>query len=62
MSSQQEQEDIPTKQEPKDHKISATIYKSYYKHSDVIIDDKLNKKYLLKIGSIKLKDKDQFFS
>eukprot|EP00957_Ditylum_brightwellii_P110946 8461422-Ditylum_brightwellii.AAC.1 len=62
MSSQQEQEDIPIKQEPSNHKNSATIDKGHYKHSDVFIDEKLNKKVLLKIDSMKLKDKDQFFS
>eukprot|EP00957_Ditylum_brightwellii_P116197 8863339-Ditylum_brightwellii.AAC.2 len=62
MSSLQEHDDAPIKQEPKDLKNSATIDKGYYKDSEVIIDDKLNKKDLSKIISIKLKDKDPFFS
>eukprot|EP00957_Ditylum_brightwellii_P181602 13833486-Ditylum_brightwellii.AAC.1 len=57
-----EHEDVPIKHEPKDLKNSATIDKCYYEHFEVIIDDKLNKKDLLKIDSITLKDKDQTFS
>eukprot|EP00957_Ditylum_brightwellii_P061590 4673830-Ditylum_brightwellii.AAC.1 len=62
LSSPQEHEDKQIKQEPKDIKPSTHIGKGYYEQSEVIIEDKLNKKELFKIKSIKLKDKEQFFS
>eukprot|EP00957_Ditylum_brightwellii_P205941 15346084-Ditylum_brightwellii.AAC.1 len=57
-----EHKDRHIKQEPKDIKPYTTSDKGYYEHSEDIIENKLNKKDLLKIESIKLKDEEQFFS
>eukprot|EP00957_Ditylum_brightwellii_P092083 7010929-Ditylum_brightwellii.AAC.1 len=62
ISSPQDHEDRHIKQEPEDIKPSTTIDKGYYEHSEGIIEDKLNKKDLFNIESIKLKDKEQFSS
>eukprot|EP00957_Ditylum_brightwellii_P138119 10528524-Ditylum_brightwellii.AAC.1 len=47
----QDHEDRHIKQEPKDIQPSTTIDKGYYEHSEVIIEDRLNKKDLFKIES-----------
>eukprot|EP00957_Ditylum_brightwellii_P115369 8798391-Ditylum_brightwellii.AAC.1 len=54
---------VDVKHEPTDHTIDSNqVEIGYYYPIQVIIDDKINTKELMKVESIRLKEKDQFFS
>eukprot|EP00957_Ditylum_brightwellii_P069619 5288117-Ditylum_brightwellii.AAC.1 len=58
-----ELEIIDVKPEPTDYNINGNqVEMGYYIPVQVIIDDKINTKKLMKIDSIKLKENNQFFS
>eukprot|EP00957_Ditylum_brightwellii_P125148 9540484-Ditylum_brightwellii.AAC.1 len=54
---------VDVKPEPTDHNINSNqVETGYYQPIQVIIDDNINTKELMKIDSIKLKEKEQFLS